>query len=291
MKVNLTPNGMQLCKIISSIEKYDTSFSKFQDTLKDAIFCIPDYILMSLEVDDLTNCPNDSPNLYEEVENARMTLISKGWKKKEIKYYNEYRSTLLQLNNLFDKNFIYLIVYRFAKLRDLEQDASQNIVRSVVIRGLIMESIEKKIEFLINNSEQVFLGHSHVKRVNPILTKGIILESIGSILQYYGDLQDTISRGLIPSIMKKEIPDMILTYLELLNPPLENLNLKVQEIVDIKKQIEENMNNIKKIMENKDANENTIHKTENITNYLTRKVQTLELFMFTYKTYCEKKEL
>ncbi|MGD9533437.1 MAG: hypothetical protein AB7V56_06680 [Candidatus Nitrosocosmicus sp.] len=268
MNITLTPSGKQLCKIISSIDKYNTSFSKFHDRLIDNIFCIPDYILMSLEIDDLSKSQKDGPNLYEEVENARLKLISKGWKNKEVKYYNEFRFTLLLLYNIFDKNFIYLIIYRFAKLKQQhDQNESQTIVRNIVIKGLIMESIENKIDYLISNQEQVFLGRSYVKHVDPTITRGgIMLESMGSILQYYVDIQDTISQGLIAPMMKNEVSRMILCYLDLLEPSLINLDLKLQEITD----------KIKYLKGLKD-----------ITEYQGFKIYTLEQYMSSYHSYCK----
>ncbi|KAA2283094.1 hypothetical protein [Candidatus Nitrosocosmicus sp. SS] len=268
MNITLTSSGKQLCKIISAIDEYNASFSKFQDGLIDNIFCIPDYILMSLEIDDLANGQMDGPNLREEIENAKMKLLSKGWKNKEIKYYNKFRSTLLLLYNILDKNFIYLVIYRFAKLKQQhDQNESQAIVRNIVIRGLIMESIENKIEYLINNQERVFLGHSHVKHVNPTITRGgIILESIGSILQYYVDIQDTISRGLIPSIMKNGVSRMILCYLDLLEPSLINLDLKLQEVTDKIKYM---------------------RGMEDISEYQEFKLYTLEQYLSSYYRYCK----
>jgi hypothetical protein len=87
-----------------------------------------------------------------------------------------------------------------------------------------------------------------------------------SIFQFYNELQDIFLNGLISPILKNEVADMILTYLNLLNPFIENLDFKVPEIFDEIKKFKDEI----KIIQGKEI-----------------KINTLELFLLEYKKHCQ----
>lgn len=265
--ITLTREGKQIAELIFSTQNYGKYFMQFQDALKDKIFAIPDYILMSLEADS-NDLNENAPDLFKEVEDARITLISKGWVSEEVEFYNKYRSTLIYINDIFDKNFIYIVVYRYSNLIQKENKLD-NPITNVIIKNLITDTIEQKIDYSIKNRQQMFLGHTYLRYKNPSLLSAMIVESTGSIFQYPADLQDIIQRGLLPSCMTKEISDMIYAYLYLLDLPPANLGLKVREIFQTI---------------------TTLRETKELTALIRYKLHTLELFMTLYKKYCKGRD-
>lgn len=221
--INLTDAGKSTSRLILDIDQYSDSFSKLMESMNEKIFCINDDFLMFLEANP-KSFEKDVPGLTKEIEENRQKLIDRGWLHKEIDEYNQYRSTLVDIKNFCDKNFVYMILYIYSNIIK-EHNLQHNDVLRIIIKRMITEHIENKIDFIIENYEKELRGYYKVKIEKKDQRKLMSSEQVGNFMQFCDDMLKVFSKGTIPSIMKEEVSDIQKAFINLLKDRNKNVEI------------------------------------------------------------------
>ena len=167
------------------------------DSMNEKVFCINDDFLMFLEANP-KSFEKDIPELTKEIEETRQKLIDSGWLNKEIDEYNQYRSTLVDIKNFCDKNFVYMILYIYSNIIK-EHNLQHNSVLRIIIKRMITEHVEKKIDFIVENYEKALKGYYKVKIEKRDQRKLLSWEQVGNFKQFCDDMLKVFSnRSIYP---------------------------------------------------------------------------------------------
>ena len=211
-----------------------------------------------------------------------------GWNKDEINLYNKIRTTTLELKNIFDLNFINILIIRYAKINKIKLPENFRFKRNhelptnegkEIMSNLLLMLINEKIQYILDNmGEEIFYGDRIIKDIIKKDDKFQQQHDLGSTFTWFFNLYDIFDSVSFPSLIEKELKDMLLSYFLLLRPPVGNLDLSIAEYVD-KVRIE-----ILHLQKFKPVSRQDMI----ITNFTKLKIKSMKFFLMTYKEYCDK---
>jgi len=221
--VVLTPIGKELSEFVTAIENYNLSYFNMVDAVHKKVSFVIDRDLLYIEKDqnEINNKDLD-PEFKEEVWNTRLKLIENGWKQEEIKFYNRIRTTLIDFKVVCDNNFINILISRYSRIIKIHDD--ENIENPLLLRFLhylVKESVTKKIDFMLKHYQSEIFGYTTIRQIsqNNIEKSTIIYHNSGDIYQYFLSLYVIFYDHMITTLLEKEVENMLIAYLELLQIP------------------------------------------------------------------------
>ncbi|CAN5625463.1 hypothetical protein BH23THE1_BH23THE1_27530 [soil metagenome] len=182
--VTLTDIGCEIAEVVSTIDKYDKSYLDLIYSYNEKLFSIShkysDYIDKKLTQNDFP----ETPTTLEEVERLKINLVGeKGWKWEELEFFTEIRSNLIDLKNIIDRNYFFVVTRRFARIID-EHGLGSNSFLLDFIAYLIKESLEQRIDLILKNQMNEF--YSRVTTKNYSIDDRIEISRDMSISIDYG---------------------------------------------------------------------------------------------------------
>lgn len=219
--VVLTPIGKELSELIIALEEYNTSYFNLIKSFHEKVSFIPKrdlgYLKLCLKKIDVSGQPEE---FREEVEDMKFKLIEKGWSREEIKLYNEILTNLIDFKVICDTNLINILLPRYSEIIKIH---NKDLLFLKFLNYLIKVSIEKKVDFILENYESEIYGYSNIRTIYPKYKDVLeIHEDTGGVHQYFLSLHSIFYEKMITFVLEKEIEDMLFAYLELLRPPLTN---------------------------------------------------------------------
>lgn len=221
----LSDLGKEVAKVTIDLQRYNDSYFGLLKSLNEKLLFIKGYQISFIDR-DLENIGfSENPSLKVEVENQRHRLKGKGWARDEICFYNKIRTNLLDFKNILDASFFNIFLSRYAKIkRDFK---IENELLLKYLHYLIKKSIDKKIDFMLENYESEIYGYSNIRVIYSTNTKNVIesIESTGGYLQYFEDLFGIFFRNMVTFSLEKEIREMLFSFLELIELPIPQIDI------------------------------------------------------------------
>jgi len=266
--LKLTSVGYDIYLFIHNLDKFHDSYFKFLNSLaKKLLFIDARYLYLMDFTENEMNSSFEIARLKQEITNFKKLLSKHGWSKTEIILYNEIRSNLIELKAVCDRNFLNMVLFRYAMIRK-EHHTDHPLIQGF-FEYLIKDAIGKKIDFILSNFEQESMGYSRIRNINPVntdlirhldtLQAGINIENhfypklyehvasretVNEEFEYFISLFDLFYFKVISFSFKDEMEDMMRSYIELLHIHLGNYSTYLdsikQAIVYIQTQLEKN---------------------------------------------------
>jgi DNA-binding HxlR family transcriptional regulator len=278
----LTDVGREIGDIIISLDDYESANYGLHIVAKEKVFILMEYLLPVL--DDIENIRRPhlksmEEDTVKEVRKVIRKLIQIGWTYDEIEFYNHCRTQLIELFSLCQRSFIDILLLRYARILNSKK---LNLHATKIFEYIIMNAINNKVVFMLNNIETVSKGYFVVRtyRYPPDIRPTVIQERTSSagVFQLIIDFVGVFLQSPLPSILKREIWNLSLSYLSLLKPPLANLELFIW---DIRSSLDNDVANIS--LEEKQFS----GREEKLARFQMLIINQKQLFLELYKEYCK----
>lgn len=266
-------------------KQYTDAYFELVKTIKQKIIIVESYNLVLFDIN--SHEYQHDKELMKTRNDCIRKLKDAGWKDNEIEFYNKIRTTILELKNIFDLNFINILTMRYALINDIKLPDNFRFDRShelptkegkAIISNILLIIINEKIQYILDNlGEEIFYGYRVRK---DIITKDddFIQEyEIGTSFQWFFEIYKIFKIGSITFTIKDELKKMLISYLFLLRPLVENLDTRILDFIDLVRIQNEELPNYKL----------TEQKNIIIKNYVELKLESMEYFLQTYKEYCD----
>jgi hypothetical protein len=272
--VFLTPFGETLIELILRAYEYNDSYEMFLDLFFKRI--LRGRIIQS----SLTFKPDpeeikENSKLKEKVEKMRLDLISIGWKRNEIDFQPICQTTLVDLKIVCDRNFIDILLNRYSFLISEEKLPKSNKIIEIILKNCITKIVNKKVNLYMAHMNEEYFGYSTQRITFARPFNSLIDINTGGFYQLFVDLSNIFLNGLIPTLIRKEVSDLVYRYLRLLEPLIGNLDYKIN---DIRKEA----NCIDSLIKDPAIDPTKKHRFEMI-------YDTLQTFIVPYERHCKDK--
>lgn len=231
--VQLTNYGERVIKLILQIEQYNNSYFKLLDSFYEKFLDVR----FSSIIDEKSK--NLDLNTRLIIEDKRNNLIGKGWSSKDLSFYNEFLSNMVDFKIVCDRNFLPMALNRYSKI---VKDSGENELTLEILEYQLLRSVKKRISFISKNLENEYLGYNTKRILYPSKQEGMILyASTGGSQLLFKELCEIFYFKMIPPILKQEIEEMTYSYLNLLQPPVGNLDDYIDAIKQLVYSLEMDM--------------------------------------------------
>jgi hypothetical protein len=222
--VTISELGKEVIELTNAIDKYDLAYSKLILAYRERLFSLPNNHIDLIDKEIRKIDFPSNPMIVDDIKDSRMFLLSKGWKKQELNFFTEIRSNLIGLKIICDKNYLFILTQRFSKIL-IKYNTNRHSI-SKFIGYLILRSLEKRITLVLENFEEEIQGFQITRYTdnNPsIITTG----PGGGIFQLFEEIYSVFFNKIISFSLRDEIEEMVFSYLELLQAPLENVDISM----------------------------------------------------------------
>jgi hypothetical protein len=210
----LTSMGIEIADLIIESVIYQWSYTNLIKSMEKKVFCFKDLFTISLfEADPNTTIMKD-PYFANHRRQAQHKLEKEGWTKQEIKRYNTYCLDLIDYRDIFDKNYVGIILLKYFNIAKKYQISNKSDIFKI-IKNMILQIVERKID-LISDYEDEMRGYRTVKVENQGNRKLMSPQITSDTERYYEELSTIEKNHPIPGLLNKEFADMRIAYTNLL---------------------------------------------------------------------------
>jgi hypothetical protein len=288
--VNLTALGIEISKMIKYAQQYTDAYFKFDNSIKEKVLVVE---TSSLYLFDLRyTLDHDDKDVLQSKKYYTRKLKNIGWKENEITLYNKIRSTMLELKNIFDTNYINILIMRYALINDIKLPPHRNFRRThdlpskeaqQIISNIVMEMINKKVRYVLDNvGEELFQGYSLIRDIGET-DNGRKIELYKQTLgpprfKWFFDVYNIFKSGIICFLTQEDLKTILNLYFFLSRPNLGNLEPDILYLID--KFRTETLHLEKDHPKHAD---DSIKK-----DYIRLNLDSIKFFLDTYKEYCSE---
>jgi hypothetical protein len=214
--LKLTSKGIILAKLLLDIDNYQRNYYRLLQAIEDNI----PYIT----IDELEKL---------EFHNSR-------WQKKEVNFYYVYWSNVRDFKNLVDVHFMNIVLLRCSKIMDDPFFAYRKEVTDI-LNEIIIKVMVNKYQFSLENYKK----YRKAGEARNIENYMISIEQQPQYerkfesgeegkLPFYYEIYKFFTYRLLPSLLEKDIIDMVLAYLTLLEYPIKYKKGKLESFLEKK---------------------------------------------------------
>lgn len=271
----LTDSGKEVADMIISLDEFAKSIYKLYAVAKEKVLFVTGRYLGILDIEDV-----EEMQLIHNKRDFQNALRVLGWPDDEIIVYNSCRTNVVDLISFCERNFLNVLLLRYSLIL---HSFKLNNKAKTIISNIILNAINEKVSFMLDNIQDETLGYSTIKVHNPIRKKRMptVRESgsSGGIFQLFGDIVAIITEIPLPFVIKEEIRNVLIAYLALLKPPLTNLDFYIWNIMDFLEKDIDFLNETggKTGQEGKDVRFNKLS------------IKGTQFFLETYREYCSRR--
>jgi len=212
--IHLTAIGIDIADLIIDSTIYQRSYTNLIKSMEGKVFCIADLFTMALFEADLDTTIMKDPDFANHKRNVQNKLEQKGWTKQEIDRYNIYCLNMIDYKDLFDRNFVGILLRKYFNIAKKYQISNKSDIHKI-IKNMILDIVERKID-LMSAFENEIHGYNTIKVEYQNDTKFLSPERTSNTVRYYEELVAIEKNHPIPGLLKKEFGDMRIAYSKLL---------------------------------------------------------------------------
>jgi hypothetical protein len=135
-----------------------------------------------------------------------------------------------------DRNFIDILLSRYSFLISEDKLPKDNKIIRIILKDCIIKLVNKKVNLFLENVQEEYFGYFTKRIINAQPFNRTIYGHTGGHFKLFLDLFDIFyNNGMIPSLIRKEVSDLVYNYLRLLEPFIGSLDYPIN---DMKKKAE-----------------------------------------------------
>lgn len=203
-KFKLSDRGTIIARFLKEMDEYQDSYFKLKESIEGKI-----------------------PHLAD---TSILEKYDSRWKKNEIPFYYKFRYDCLDLNEIFDKNFMNIVLLRYAKIINSSYSL-HNTKLKIILNDLIVRLIEKRTRYMlfkykIYRQSGEAITKMNERELNTVRSKLTYETEFRTgkegRLPFFQEIKNYFrGRRIIPSLIETEVKNMIFAYLYLLDYPKE----------------------------------------------------------------------
>ncbi|MDN5845951.1 MAG: hypothetical protein L0H53_06725 [Candidatus Nitrosocosmicus sp.] len=218
----LLDKGMEIVKFLKEMDEYLDDYFELIENIENKIPHIDDVSILE--------------------------RYDSSWKANEVPFYYKFRYDSLDLAEIFDKNFMNIVLLRYAKLIDSSYFGLNKQLKTI-IDSLVIKVMEKKTWNMLykykiyekSGEGRTILNERESNRERSKLTYETVFTSgKEGKLPFYKEIENYFNgRRIIPVLIEDEIKKMIKSYLNLLEYPKEFKMKKIDILLKNKDKLAE----------------------------------------------------
>ena len=269
--IELTSTGKAISQLLVESESYNKSYFEMVWSMKDKILFARDWAVALLDMNP--NDPSCETEAKEIIEEHRKVMSVQGWDYDEIEFYNRIRTNIIDLKTICDRNHMGILLHRYASIKE---NNNLNKEANKILDDLVLHTIEEKTKFILKNFEEEKLGYPMVRYNRVEKYKIEVHTRSGGAYEKFRDIFNLFHNEPMPSVLIKEIKNMVMSYLALLKPLVGNEELLLfdlkREIIDLTSKLQIEPQNEIDVMKYK---------------YIKILLKTNQFFFDVFKEYCK----
>ena len=132
--------------------------------IKEKVLLVGDAHLAVLSL----NPENAAEEIKKIIRDYQMMMLSFGWHNDEVEFYNECRTNVVDFKYACDKNFMDILLLRYASI---QQEFSPNKQAKDIVTSVILRATNDKLLHILENIQNEIYGYRYCYAISVVRIK------------------------------------------------------------------------------------------------------------------------
>lgn len=228
-RFELTSFGNEVARLVVDANRYNQAYFNFVQALRNKILLIePKYLEIFANLYPNFDAENKNIKRY-----CQHKLRNSGWQDNEIEFYGEYLTNTIDFKNVCHNNFIRILEIRYTSIFRKNIEKLNKYAKSM-IKNFIFSLIDDKVSCnLVDNFNEEAYGYPSMRTHTGTDRQNVTYSGkTNGTVELFADIEKIFVKHPVPSVIVDEIKDMLMSYFDLLEFPLEQLDCRIGRLLE-----------------------------------------------------------